>query len=117
MGTNRVPPNNIDAERTVLGSMLMPDEGRRAIQKVLNMGLAAPHFYRDTHKIIFDAILSLYHKNISADLLTVTKELEQTNNLREVGGVVYLDEMIDAAEKFYELCYNIISHRELLFVE
>ena len=105
METDRVPPNNIDAERAVLGSMLMPDEGGRAIQKVLNMRLAAPHFYREAHKVIFDAILLLYNKNIPADLLTVTKKLEQTNSLEEAGGVVYMDEMIDAVPTVENVTY------------
>ncbi|MFC1713163.1 AAA family ATPase [Candidatus Poribacteria bacterium] len=105
MEPNRVLPNNINAERAVLGAMLMPDEGASAIQKVLDTGLAVPHFYKEGHQIIFDAILSLYNRDEPADLLTVTTQLEQAGNVKKAGGVIYLDEMIDAVPTAANVAY------------
>jgi len=50
----------MDAERAVLGAMLMPDESTAATLKVMDMSLSASHFYRQKHQLIFDAIRSLH---------------------------------------------------------
>jgi replicative DNA helicase len=96
---DRVPPQNIDAERAVLGAMLIADGGREAIPRVIEVlgdDSAGNVFYREAHRKIYSAILSLFEKAEPADLITVTRELERTGDLEKVGGVPYLDEMIES---------------------
>lgn len=97
--SERVPPQNIDAERAVLGAMLMSDGGREAIPRVVEtLGDArlGSGFYTEAHQKIYTAILNLFDRGEPADLLTVTRELERTKDLERIGGVQYLDEMIDS---------------------
>ncbi|MDQ1317342.1 MAG: replicative helicase, partial [Candidatus Poribacteria bacterium] len=95
----RVPPQNVDAERAVLGAMLLPDGGREAIPKVIEILGDDPYgdiFYKEAHQKIFNAILNLFEKNQPVDLVTATRELEQIGDLEKVGDVAYLDEMMDS---------------------
>lgn len=96
---DKVPPQNIDAERAVLGAMLMSDGGKEAIPRVVEILGDSPTgngFYREAHQKIYTAILNLFERGEPADLLTVTRELERTGDLEKVGGVPYIDEMIDS---------------------
>ncbi len=96
---DRVPPQNIDAERAVLAAMLLPNEGKEAIPKVIEILGDDPSdngFYKEAHQKIYNAILNLFERSEPADLLTVTRELQRTGDLESVGGVAYLDEMIDS---------------------
>lgn len=95
---DRVPPQNLDSERAVLGAMVMGDAGKAAIAAVIEvLGEEEPYaFYREAHQKIYGAILNLFDRGIPADLLTVTQELERTGDLEKVGGVTYMDEMIDS---------------------
>jgi replicative DNA helicase len=91
---DRIPPQNIDAERAVLGAMLTPGEAKKAAAAVSSI-LIDTDFYRIGHQHIYNAILRLFDTDIEIDLLTVTKQLEKDDNLEKVGGVPYLDEMIE----------------------
>ena len=84
-------PHNIDAEKSVLGSMFL---SKYALQKALE-SLNKELFYLDTHAKIFDVIKSLREKTISIDMTTVTEELENRKQLKQIGGVEYLTEIID----------------------
>lgn len=93
-----VPPQNIDAERAVLGSMMHSTDGSEAIAKVLDVFGSEEEtvFYREAHRTIFRAILNLFERGEPVDLLTVTKELERLGETEKVGGVSYLDELQDS---------------------
>ena len=96
---DRVPPQNIDAERAVLGAMLMSDGGREVIPRVIEVlgdDSTGKIFYREAHRKIYNAVLNLFEKAEPADLITVTRELERAGDLENVGGVPYIDEMIES---------------------
>ena len=100
---DRVPPQNVDAERAVLGAIISEDIGSDAIAKVIEIlcngngnGNGADAFYKESHQRIYKAIVNLYDRNEPIDLLTLTDELQRTNELAKVGDVYYLDEMIDS---------------------
>lgn len=95
MSLERVQPNNIDAERAVLGAMLLPGEGKAAIAKVVKI-LGDNSFYKTSHQEIYLAVKRLFERSEAVDLLTVTKELSSVDKLEMVGGVTYIDEMIDS---------------------
>ncbi len=82
----RVPPQNIEAEQSVLGAMLIDKEAIAKTTEVLN----SDDFYREAHRVIFNAMLELYNKNEAVDMVTVTDILRRENKLEDVGGIAYI---------------------------
>lgn len=89
---NREIPHNIEAEKSVLGSMFL---NRKALQRSLEL-LSAEKFYLDSHAKIFEVIKDLDSKGVVVDLTTVSDELNNRNWLKIVGDVDYLAEIIDS---------------------
>ena len=87
----RTPPQNIDAEQSVLGSLLIDKD---AIVKIAQV-LSANHFYRDAHADIYNAVLSLYEKREPSDIVTVTDELKLRGVYENVGGSGYLTTLVN----------------------
>jgi len=83
---SKVPPHNIEAEQSVLGSMLLD---REAIMIALEI-LKPDDFYKEAHKEIFESIFSLFSKNEPVDLVTLTEELKARGTLEAIGGIPYL---------------------------
>lgn len=89
----RLPPQNLDAERGVLGSVLLMNE---AIDEV-GESLRAEHFYHDSHHKIYAAVHDLYENNIRGiDPVTLAEELEKRGELEEIGGAAYIIEILDS---------------------
>ena len=89
LSVGQMPPQSIEAEQSVLGAML---QDRDAVVVGEDL-LRAVDFYREAHAVIFNAILSLTHKGIEADILTVTEELRRMGRLDDVGGMIYVNEL------------------------
>jgi len=83
---DRIPPQNLDAEQSVLGSMLLD---RDAIARVVE-ALRPEDFYRDVHRTIYTAMLELFERGEPVDLVTVTNKLGGMGKLEDVGGATYL---------------------------
>ena len=83
---DRVPPQNIEAEQSVIGAMLID---RNAVSLVTEK-LMPEDFYRQAHQVIFSAILTLHSKNEPVDMVTLINELKKMNKLDDVGGVSYV---------------------------
>jgi replicative DNA helicase len=81
-----MPPQNVDAEQSVLGSMLLD---RDAIARVAE-GLRPEDFYQGAHRAIYTAILELFERGEPVDLITVTDRLQLMGKLEEIGGATYL---------------------------
>jgi replicative DNA helicase len=92
-GTERLPPQSRDAERSVLGSMLR-DNG--VIGDVLQI-LRADNFYSDAHQKIFQGICALYDKGHPVDLVMLAEYLREQKQIEDVGNYGYLGELWDAA--------------------
>jgi replicative DNA helicase len=91
----RLPPCNLDAERSVLGSMLRDN---KVIGDVVNVLQHPEHFYTDAHQKIFKGITTLYlNRGQPADLVTMAEYLKQEKQIEDVGGYPYLAELWDAA--------------------
>ena len=88
----RVPPQNLDAERSALGAMFLDKE---AIYRAMEI-LRPDDFYKDAHRHIYQTVLDLANKGEPVDLVTVTEALRQSKRLDEVGGVAYLTELANA---------------------
>ena len=84
-----VPPQNLEAEESVLGAMMISPSAIAAVSEILD----ASDFYRESHAKIYRAALQLYGKNEPVDAITLTNELEQRGELEEVGGRVRLHEL------------------------
>jgi replicative DNA helicase len=88
----KLPPHNLEAEESVLGSLLLD---RDAIIRVA-ASLKAEDFYRASHAAVYRAILDLYNRREPADLLTVAAELERREELDNVGGIAALTSLLSA---------------------
>lgn len=85
-----LPPQALEAEMAVLGSMLIE---RDAVEKAVD-ALVEKDFYQDSHRRIFRALLDLYHRGAGVDLVTAGEELRKRKQLDEVGGMAYLSELV-----------------------
>jgi len=82
----KIIPHNLEAEQAVLGSMMIDKEAQYTAVEILQ----AEDFYKDSHQVIFKSLLSLDAKGEPADMITLTEELRQQNNLEKSGGVGYI---------------------------
>lgn len=88
-GEMKVMPQNIEAEQSVLGSMLIDKNAIAEAVEVLN----GEDFYKDVHKTIFTSIKNLYNKDIPVDMITLVDHLKAVDKLEEVGGITYITEI------------------------
>lgn len=88
----RITPSNIDAERAVLGSMLLDKE---AVSKVLEV-LSAESFYVPSHQVLFDIMKEIFFRNSPVDIVTVTDALQSKSVLDDIGGYVYLMDLAES---------------------
>lgn len=87
----KVPPQNLEAEQSVLGGILLENG---ALNPVLEI-MAGSDFYSDAHRKIFGGILELSDRNQPVDLITLSNHLRDKKQLDAVGGVVYLSQLVD----------------------
>ena len=108
----RVPPQNIEAEQAVIGGMLIEKE---AISKVAEF-LKADDFYREAHRLIFEAMLELFNKNEAVDLVTVTEVLRKNDKLEAVGGIAYITSLANSVPTAANINYHgkIVEEKALL---
>lgn len=85
----RVPPQDIVAEKSLLGAVLLSDG---VFPEVITV-VRAKDFYEEKHQVIFDAMMNLYDQHRPIDLLTLTAELKSLKKLKEIGGAPYLTEL------------------------
>src|SRR5690349_13602346 len=84
-----VPPQNLEAEESVLGAMMLSPGAIGAVSEILDAG----DFYRESHAKIYRAALALYAKGEPVDAITLTDQLEERGELDDVGGRVRLHEL------------------------
>ena len=90
--TGKLPPQNIEAEQSLLGALLIDKDAIVTVGEILKTG----DFYKsEQHGSIYSAILELFEKREPIDLVTVTEKLKQSGNLDKVGGSAYLAELVN----------------------
>jgi len=89
---DQLPPQNIDAEKSVLGSLIIDKD---AINKIVDL-LSAEDFYSYAHQLIYSAALDLFEKHEPIDLLSLSNRLEEIGKLDEAGGASYLTSLISS---------------------
>ncbi len=88
---NKIPPQNLDAEKAVLGCILISEEA-----KIQAFESARPEFfYSENHKTIFLSVCELFEKNEKCDLVTLANHLRKKNLLERVGDIEYLSELVE----------------------
>jgi len=88
----RLPPQDIDAEKSIIGAILIDKDAIIAVAQILKPG----QFYKDGHGDIFAAMFSLFERREPIDLVTLTAELKRKGTFDQVGGAAYLAELASA---------------------
>ena len=113
---SRMPPQNLEAEQSVLGSVLLDNETYAAIEGIVR----GDHFYKESHRKIFRAMERLFARHEPMDLVTLTEELRQTGELEGVGSVPYLIGLADSvptaayAENYARIVVEKATLRDLI---
>jgi replicative DNA helicase len=112
LSSRKLPPQNMEAEQSVLGGILIENE---AVNKVMEI-LDGEDFYRDAHRKIFNALITLSERDEPADLITLTNELRKTNQLDSVGGASYVASLIDSVPTAANIEYyaKIVKEKAIL---
>lgn len=105
----RIPPHNLDAEKAVLGALLTNGSNMGAVVDTVTSILKSEDFYRDAHRIIYDAILEIVHANKTADFITVGEELDRRKRLDAVGGLAYITSLANES-----VSYNVEEHAKII---
>ncbi|MDO8470641.1 MAG: DnaB-like helicase N-terminal domain-containing protein, partial [bacterium] len=87
----RLPPQNIEAEMSLLGSLMLDKD---AITKVADF-LNGQDFYKDSHQAIYQSMEELFEKGDPVDVLSVSSRLKEKGRLEAIGGQTYLTELIN----------------------
>jgi len=88
----RVAPQNLEAEQSVLGSLLLDKDSIIKIADILKVG----DFYKDNHNIIYETILELYEQHEPIDVLSTSNKLEEKKKLEQIGGSSYLATLVNS---------------------
>jgi replicative DNA helicase len=89
----RIPPQNLDAERALLGAIMLRPNAMYEIADAVT----PQSFYAAKHGMIFDAMLSLFQKGEPIDVITLSNKLKDNKQLETIGGTAYLSELVSAA--------------------
>ena len=97
----RMPPQNMDAERSILGAILLDKD---AIIKMADI-VTAEDFYDNRHGMIYAAIANLFEKRMPIDIVTLSEILESAGQIKEVGGSGYLAELVNSTPSAANIVY------------
>lgn len=104
--SGRIPPHSIEAERAVLGAILLNKDAFDTVSSIVK----AEDFYSDNHRVIYEALVSIVGKNQRADYVLLSEELKKSQKLEAVGGILYLTnlttDIVDA--------YNVEDHAKIV---
>lgn len=112
----KLPPQDLEAERSVLGALMLD---KTAIVKIADM-LSSEDFYHPGHSKIYASILGLFERGKPIDLLTVSRDLKDKHEIQEIGGADYLTELVEAVptaahvERYAEMVKEKRVRRDLI---
>lgn len=112
LSSHKLPPQNLEAEQSVLGGILIENY---VINKVIEV-LEPNDFYRESHRKIYKALLNLSERDEPADLITLTNELKKQGHLDFVGGASYIASLIDSVPTAANIEYyaKIVKEKSIL---
>ena len=108
----RIPPQNLDAERAVIGGLLLDKD---AVIKIVDI-VTPEDFYETRHEIVYRAMLELFEKRKPIDIITLSEILEAEEHLKEVGGSSYLAEVVNGTPSATNIVHwaNIVKEKGIL---
>ncbi|SUP44094.1 replicative DNA helicase [Veillonella criceti] len=106
MAEPRIPPHSIEAERAVLGALLTGENVYDSISSIVTRS----DFYRDAHRIMYEAIENIQHSHQRPDMILLVEELNRLNKLEEVGGINYITDITNASSAVY----NVEEHARIV---
>ena len=109
---HRIPPQNLEAEQSIIGSILQENQALNAALEVIS----PRDFYSEAHRKIFTAILELSDRNEPTDLITLSNILKNKIQLDQVGGVAYLASLVDNVPSSANIAYyaKIVREKSIL---
>ena len=116
MAEGRVPPHSDEAERSVIGALLIDKE---SIPRIVEF-LRPEHFYNDAHNRIFRAVLDLYEAGEPIDMVTLSQKLKEQKSLTKIGGSAYRTQLTSAVptaaniEHYGRIVQNLATKRDLI---
>jgi replicative DNA helicase len=112
MFLKKTPPHSPEAEKTVLGGILVNDRNLNVVLSIIS----PQDFYKETNQKILEKIITLVDKGIPVDLLSLSEELQKAGTLEDVGGAAYLSSLMDGVPKSLNIEYHaqIIKEKSLL---
>src|SRR5660397_50676 len=107
-----VPPQNLDAEVSVLGALLVAPSLIAGVTEILR----PQHFYRRSHGQVYEVVEDLYSQGEAVDPITVSEELSNRGSLEKVGGRAYVHSLVSAVPAATNACYyaDIVKENYLL---
>ncbi len=108
----RLPPQSLEAEVSVLGGVLLDNEALNRVLEVMGEG----DFYREAHRKIFSAILDLYERSEPVDLITLAEALKKRDALEQIGGIEYLNSLVNSVGTAANISYygKIVKEKSIL---
>jgi replicative DNA helicase len=97
----KLPPQNIEAEQSILGGILIENDALNTVVEFLEAG----DFYREAHQKIFLSMIALSEKSEPLDLITLTNELKKTKELESIGGASYLASLVESVPTAANIAY------------
>ena len=109
---DRMPPQNIEAEQSVLGAILIEQSSIAKISDLLN----PEDFYREAHRLIYRAAMSLFERGEAIDFITVVDLLRRENTLEQAGGIAYVTSLANGVPTAANITYHakIVQEKSLL---
>lgn len=109
---DKLPPQNIEAEQSILGAILIDNDALPRALEIIDID----DFYRQSHRMIFNAMVELFEKNEPIDLITITDCLKRREEIDAVGGVSYLSSLVNMIPTAANIKYHskIVRERALL---
>jgi replicative DNA helicase len=108
----KTPPHSLEAEKAVLGGILVNNNALNAVLSIIS----PDDFYKDAHRKILERIINLVDKGLPVDLISLTEELRRAGLLEEVGGAAYVSSLLDGVHRNLNVEYyaQVIKEKSLL---
>ena len=112
MFLKKTPPHSLEAEKTVLGGILLNNENLNPVLSIIS----PEDFYKEANRKIIDKIISLVDKGVPVDVVTLSEELQKAGSLEDIGGASYLSSLMDGVPKSLNIEFyaRIIKEKSLL---
>lgn len=108
----KLPPQNIEAEQSILGGILIENDALNTVVEFLEDN----DFYRESHQKIFHCMITLSERNEPLDLITLTNELKKSKELESIGGASYLASLVESVPTAANIAYyaKIVKEKSIL---